>query len=211
MPLHAQWQRLQSLQEEPGVERCRSRTKVTQQLHTRLDDISNGAKCLDVTQTMIRRIRLDKTWELSIRPVKLTTIHDHTSNRGAMPTNKLGCGMNNDVSTMLERLQQVGRREGVVYNERQPVFMGDIRDRTNIQRIQPWVPNRFRVNSLGAVIDGRAEIFGVTAIDKAHCDTHLRQCVMKKVICPTIQTCRRHNFITCLCQIQNCQCLRCLP
>ena len=127
-----------------------------------------------------------------------------------MPTNKLGRGMHDDVSTMLERLQQVGRREGVVYNERQSVFMGDIRDRTNIQRIQPWIPNRFRVDSLGAVIDGRTEIFGVAAIDKAHRDTHLRQRIVEKVICPTIQTRGRHNFITCLGQIQNCQCLCCL-
>src|SRR5437879_5679136 len=48
MAFHTQRQRLQALQEEPGIERRDGWSKVTQQLHTGLDNVGQWSKRLNV-------------------------------------------------------------------------------------------------------------------------------------------------------------------
>src|SRR5450755_640992 len=113
--LHAQWQRLQALQEEPGIERSRRRSQVTQQLDTRLDDIRQGSECLDITHTMIGRVWLDQPRKATASgPVELAAIDDDATDRGAMPANELRRRMHDDIGSMLERLQQVRRGQRIV-------------------------------------------------------------------------------------------------
>src|SRR5947209_20102495 len=118
VPLHAQGQRLQSLQEEESVERRDRRADIAQQLHARLDDIGQWAQCLHKAQAMIRWVGLDQPWKLPVGPVECAAGHDHAAYGGAMPTDELGRRMHHDIGAMLERLHQVGRRQRVVENER---------------------------------------------------------------------------------------------
>src|SRR5712691_882988 len=83
MSLHAQWQRLQPLQEEPGIERGDGRSQVAQQLHPRLDNIGQRPQCLDIAYSMIRWIRLGQLREAPTRrPIKFAAIDDNTADRG---------------------------------------------------------------------------------------------------------------------------------
>src|SRR5258707_15541976 len=97
MPLHAQRQRLQTLQEQPGIERGCSGTDVSQQLYASLDNICQGSQCLDIAQTMIRGIGLNKPREASVGPIELAAIDDDTANGCAMPPDELGCRMYDNI------------------------------------------------------------------------------------------------------------------
>src|SRR6266487_1071854 len=173
--LHTQGQRLQALQEEPGVERRCGRTQVTQQLNTCLDDIGERSERLNITNTMIGWVWLNKARETSARrPVKLATINDNTTNRGTMTTNKLRGRVDDDIHPMLKRLDQVRCRQGIIDNNRYTILMGNIRNRLQIQRVQAWIANRLGEDGFSTVINSGTKVIGVAAIHKTHVDTQLR-------------------------------------
>src|SRR5579859_3527673 len=120
---------------------------------------------------MIRGIRLDKLWKTPVRPIKLTTVDDHPANGRAMAADELGGRMNDDISAMFERLQQVRSGQRVIHHERYTILMRDIGYSLNIEGVQARITHGFGKDSLGAIIDGSAEVFGIAAINKAHGDT----------------------------------------
>src|SRR2546426_611135 len=119
---------------------------------------------------MIGRIRLGEGREASIRPVEFPTVHDHTANSGAVPTNELGGRVNNDITAMLERLHQIRGRQCVIQDEWDAMFMRNIRDSLNIQSIEARVAYCLGENRFGALINSRAEILGVAAVDESNSD-----------------------------------------
>ena len=51
-------------------------------------------------------------------PIEVTAVDDHTAQRGAVAADELGCGVDNDVGTMLQRTEQIRGAEGVVDDNR---------------------------------------------------------------------------------------------
>src|SRR6185312_13513035 len=164
MPLHAQGQRFQTLQEKPGVQGGDSRTDVTHQLHACLNNISQRSECIDEAQTMIGGIRLDQSGKTSVRPVEFAAIHDHAANGCTMPANKLGGRVNDDIGAMLQWLHQVWRWQCIIKYQRHTVFMRDIRCRLNIQRIQAWIAHCLSKNGFGALVKGGTEVLWIATI-----------------------------------------------
>ena len=103
-----------------------------------------------------------------------------------MSTDKFGGGMNNNISTMLQRLYKVRSCQRIVDDKRDAVFVRDIGNCANIERIKAWVTECLGVDGLRSLIDSGAEIVRVAAIDKAGSNAHFRQCVVKKVVGSTI-------------------------
>ena len=51
-------------------------------------------------------------------PIEVTAVDDHTAQRGAVAADELGCGVDDDVGTMLQRTEQIRGAEGVVDDNR---------------------------------------------------------------------------------------------
>ena len=128
-----------------------------------------------------------------------------------MPTDELGRGMDDDIGAMLERLHQVRRGQRVVEDERQSIFMRDIGDRPNVQRIQARIADGFREDGFGALVDGGAQVLRVAAVEEAGRDAELGQRVVEQVIRAAIQAGRGGDFISRVGDIENCQRLGRLP
>ena len=68
-------------------------------------------------------------------PIESTTINDHTTKAGAMSSDELGCGMNNDICTMLDRTNQIRCSEGIVDRKRKTMLVCDLCDSIDIRNI----------------------------------------------------------------------------
>ena len=91
-----------------------------------------------------------------------------------MSTDELGGRMDNDISSMFERLYQVWRGQRIVYHEWYSILVRDIRHGTYIEGIQAWITHCFGIDGPGAIINGGTEVFRITAIDEANIDTKFR-------------------------------------
>src|SRR6266516_2868701 len=107
---------------------------------------------------------------------------------------------------MFERLHQIRGRQCVIKDERNAVFMCDIRYSLDIQGIEARISYCLGENRFGALINSRAEILGIAAVDKSNGDAKLRERVVEQVIRATIQTGRANDFVTCTGDVENSQC-----
>ena len=81
-----------------------------------------GCKCsrssiLCKADSMIRYVWLYQPRELvpSLQPIEFTAINDHATERCSMATDKLRCGMNNDICTILNRSYKVWSCNIILY------------------------------------------------------------------------------------------------
>ena len=75
---------------------------------------------------MIAGVRLcDGSVLTALLPVELAGVNDDAAQRGAVAADKLGGRMDNDVGTMLDRADQVGRAEGVIDDKRNALLVCD--------------------------------------------------------------------------------------
>ena len=127
MALHAQMQRLGALQQQEGIERRQAGAGIAQALHPRLEDERERPERLGVGDAVIRRIGLGEILEAAGGlPVELARVDDDAADRGAVPADELGRGVDDDVGSPLDRPAQRRRGGGVVDDERQAVFVRDV-------------------------------------------------------------------------------------
>src|SRR6266699_177631 len=113
--------------------------------------------------------------------------------------------MNDDIGAMLEWLYQVWCRQCIVYDQRYPILMRDIRYGLNVQRIQARIAQCFSKHSLRAFVDCRTEVFRFAAIHKTHVDTKLGQRIVEEIISAAIEAGRGDDLIAGLSDIQDSQ------
>ena len=75
-----------------------------------------------VTRVRIRDIRILPAG----LPVEFSGFYDYASERCAVAADKLGRGMDNDVSAVFDRPDQVRRAEGIIDHDRKSVFVRDL-------------------------------------------------------------------------------------
>ena len=95
----------------------------------------------------------------AVRPVEPSGVDDHAADGVAMPGDALGGRMHNDVGAEFDRAQQVRRRHGVVENQRQPVPVRQIGQRTNIGDGGVRVGDRLGEDGTGRGTDQRLDSF----------------------------------------------------
>ena len=98
-----------------------------------------------------------------------------------MSTNEFGGGVDHDVRTVFERTDPVGCAEGVVNDDRDPVLMGDLRDRVDVRDITVGVAKRFQIDRACVVLDGAFDLCQIVGIHESGFDPVLRQCVGEQV------------------------------
>ena len=127
MTVNAQRQSLGALEQDPGVERTDASALVTQQDSADIGCKGGGTGSLGKRDTVVGGVGLSNLGVLSARlPIEVTAVDDHTAQRGAVAADELGCGVDDDIGTMLQRTEQIRGAEGVVDDNRQTVLLGDL-------------------------------------------------------------------------------------
>ena len=126
--LYTEAQCLQALKKNPGIEWRDGCTGITKD--DRTDSGYEGCCSGYICEygTMIRWVWLGESRELvGIRlPVELTAIYDDTTERLTVTADELGSRMNHDVSTVLDRTDEVWSAEGVIDNQWDVVAMSNL-------------------------------------------------------------------------------------
>src|SRR5881392_1077509 len=123
-----------------------------------------------------------------------------------MTANELGGRVDNNITAILERLHQVCGRQRVIQDERNAIFMRNICYSLYIQGIEARIAYCLGENRFCALINSRAEILRIAAVDKSNCNTKLGKRIVEQVIGATIETGRANDFVACLGDVENSQC-----
>lgn len=94
---HAQVERLQAQIEQKRIEGTQAGAKVPEELGAGLGDVGGILKRLDITHTVITRIRLRQIGELAVGPVVIAAVDDHAAQAGRMTVDVLGRRVNDDI------------------------------------------------------------------------------------------------------------------
>lgn len=125
MPLSSKAEGLDTEEQLLGGKGIESGTQIAKNLDTGADDKGDRAKGLPELEAVVALGRLNKLWEAGtvLAPVKLARVDNHAANGGAVATNPLGSGVNNDVGAVIDGTDEVTScAKGVVnlYKNRQP-------------------------------------------------------------------------------------------
>ena len=74
--------------------------------------------------------------------------------------------MQDDIGAVFERPAQIGRREGIIDDERELVLVCDVGDRLDVEDIGFGVTDDLAVAELGLGSDGPSEIFRIIGVDE---------------------------------------------
>ena len=80
-----------------------------------------------------------------------------------MPAHELSQGVDHDISAMLDRPQKDGRRNGVVYNQRQPAQMRHFGEGLDVTNVACGIAYGFAKDRTRRLIDQAGDIRGPLA------------------------------------------------
>src|SRR5678815_298128 len=102
MPVHAQAQRLDSLDELERIEGAHAGTQIPESLHTATNDESDRSEHFTEIHAVIGGRRRIDLGMLTLGPVEFAPIHDHSTDGRAVPAHELGQRMDHDVSAVID-------------------------------------------------------------------------------------------------------------
>ncbi|CAI7977538.1 hypothetical protein FRAHR75_360018 [Frankia sp. Hr75.2] len=144
--------------------------------------------------------------------VEPAAVDDDPADRGAVAADELGRRVHDDVGAVLERPVQVGRRQGVVDDQRYPGLVRDGRDALGVEDVPARVADRLAVEGarLGAY-RGPPGVKVVRVVDERHRDAELGQRVVEQVVGAAVEVRGADDVVAGLGQVEDRQRLRRLP
>ena len=112
-----------------------------------------------------------------------------------MPSDEFGGRVNNNISSVLERLYQIWCRQCIVDDQWYSVLMDNISSGANIQGVKTWIADGFSKHSFGSIIERGPEVFRVSTIHEANSDPKPGESIVKEIIRSTIKTGRGDDFV----------------
>ena len=126
--VHAHAERLDALQQLEGVGRRQARAEIAQALGARPHDEGGLAELLVEDDAVIAGIGLGQLRKFSgPAPVEPAAVDDDAADRDAMAADPFGRRIHHDVGAELDRPAEIGRRKGVVDQQRDFCVMRDLR------------------------------------------------------------------------------------
>src|SRR5580704_2376407 len=173
-----------SLQQQKAVKRRQSCTSVSLTDGSATRDVSRVAIVLNVHHTVIGNFRLVQHVEALriFAPGKLSTIHDHSTQRRTVPSHELGHGMYDDIGAVFDRPQQDWRGNCVIDNQRNAVFVGDPSKSFDVRDIARWITYAFAKDRPGVFVDQLFHILRTVTGCEARRDSALRENMRQKSI-----------------------------
>ena len=103
-----------------------------------------------------------------------------------MAADELGSRVNNDISAVLNRTDEVRGTESVVDYERQTVLVRNLCDSLDIRNIGIRVAESLDVNRLSIVLDSAFQFFQIVCINEGGLNAELRQSMCQQVVAAAV-------------------------
>ena len=127
-------------------------------------------------------------------------INDDTTEGRAVTADELGSRVNNDISTVLNRTDEVRGTESVVDYERQTVLVRNLCDSLDIRNIGIRVAESLDVNRLSIVLDSAFQFFQIVCINEGGLNAELRQSMCQQVVAAAVDGLLSHDVVAGLSQ-----------
>ena len=147
-------QGLDALRQQEGGVRCQGRADVAKLFGAQAGEKGVFTEVAVPVESAVMRNRFVEERETLGGPGEPAGLDDHATEGGAVPAEKLGGRVHDNIRTPLDRSVQVRRRDGRVDDQRQIVRVGDLREPLQIGNLPGRVRDDFRENQFGLVGDG---------------------------------------------------------
>jgi len=201
--LSSQTEGLKTLNKLECSERVESTTQVTEDLNTNTDSEGDGSESIPESQAVISCRGLDHIREslAVLAPVEVTGIDDDTTDGRAVAANPFGGGVNDDIGSVLDGLDEVSAgSKGVVHDQRNTRIVGDLCNGLEIGDVVLGVANTLDVDGLGLVVNGRREVFWSVALDEFGLDAEAGKGDLQLVVGSSVQVRGRHDVVSGVCE-----------
>ena len=205
---HADSQAFQAEVEQVSVVGRLDRTKVTHQLCGSLgDECAFFSETLCIDNAVVALVGSGQAGELVSmgHPVELARVNDCTADGGRVAVDILGSRMGDDISAPFNRAAVDGGGEGIVDDQRDAVFMGNLCKERDIEDSQGRVGDGFTKDSLGVGLESGSQFFlGAVGGNEGKLNAHLLHRDSKQVEGAAIDGGCGDNMIAAVCDIENC-------
>src|SRR5579875_2254409 len=161
MTLHAQRERLQSLEQQERIERADAWSHIAQGFAAGLHAEAKIAKSLIEAHAVIAGRGIDNLRKFPIVPGEFARLNQHARDRGAVPADEFCRRMYHDVRAILEWPAEIGCGERVVYHQGHARLMRDLRYRLDVEHIPARIADRLSIQHTRARRKRLAEVLRV--------------------------------------------------
>ena len=195
--LHAQRERLESLQQDPGVEGRDGSARVAQDDGTYARDEGRRSGHVGEDGAGVRRVGLGQRRILVgiLLPGEGAAVDDDAAEAGAVAADELRGRVDHDVGAVLDGAYQVGRAERVVDDEGDAMAMGHLGDGLNVSDVAVGIAERLGVDGLRIGLDSSLEGLEVVDVDDGVGDALRRQRVGDEVERTAVEVVGRHDVV----------------
>ena len=196
MLLHAQRQRLDSLQDVEGVRRRHGRAEIIHALGAEFGGEGGWAEFL-VEIDFVHRVVWtgDGREAVILAPVEIAAIDNRATDGDAVPAHPFRQRMDDDVGAERDRLQQPRRVEGAIQYQRHMCFFADFGNCRDIHHIKARIANHLAEDDLGVWLDRRLYGCKIIRRDKGGGDAETRQGVFQKIDVGAVHARRGNDMI----------------
>ena len=198
--LYAQTERLQALEQYPGVEGADGGTRVAQYHGADAGYEGSGPGHVGKDGSVIRGVGLGQRGVLVGigLPVKLAAIYDDATQRATVSADKLGSRVYHHVGAVLQGPYQIRCAKGVVYNDDGIVAVGYLADAVYIGYAGVGVAEGLNDDSLGVGTERGVYLVKVGGVYDGRCHALGAQRVLQQVECAAIEVVGSYNVVTVL-------------
>ena len=127
-------------------------------------------------------------------PVELAGLNDDAAERRAVAAEELRCGVNDDVSAVLDRTEQVRSSEGVVNYKRKAMAVCDFCNRVYIRKVAVRVAEGLKEDCSRVSLDGILNLFQVSRVNEGSGNIVKRKRVLQKVVGSAVDRLLRYDM-----------------
>ena len=156
---------------------------------------------------MIRLVRRTKARKFLRTgcPVKIARIHNTSSHCHSMAIHVLGCGMDYNIGSPLERIAVDRRRKGIVHDQRHLMRMGKHCKFLNIQNYQRRIGDGLRKDTFRIRSKSFCNLFRrCIRVYYRAVDAHFLHRTSDQIECPSVNSGRQYHMIPRLTDIKHC-------
>ena len=195
MPLDAQRQRLDALQQQKRIHRRKHGAHGALVHAAAAADEGRGAVMLGVNEAVVGRVGLREhgVARRIVGPREGAAVHDDAAQRGSMAAHEFRHRVDDDVRAVVDGPHQHRRRDGVVDDQWHAVAMRDGGERLEIAHIAGRITDGLAKNCAGIVVDQGLDIGRAVRLRETHLHSHPRQDVREEGVSRAVQLRHRHD------------------
>ena len=198
MALYAKGERFKALEENEIMDRRERCPRVTEKDRPDPRDKCRRACRLHKGNSMVGRIRLYELRELVPVgcPVEGSSVDNDAADRGSVSSDELRRRFDDDIRTVLDGPEQVGRCESVVDNDRNAVGVRNFGDSFDIDDLTVRISEGLDIERLGIIFDRLLKVRRIERVDEGRLDIIVDQCVGKEIVSSAVNISCSYDMVT---------------